>query len=410
MRRGIGWSRRVARTGHGGPRYDTGHREGTQVRVPGPVGRLLACTPPKVAMDRSKRRQVCVLAAACLSTAGCGGSLAGPGGPGSGDGGSGSEAAPDASSDDGTRSTPTPVAAKIGVVAGLAVDAQHLFWIDGNQSSVQFCDKNRCPSTIGTLATNQANPADLAIDSANAYWTNSGSPSGGGVMACPLAACQSPSLLATSSSHPTALKVGSTGEVYWIEDDYQSKGVLMRVPAAGGPSTILWQITGRPSALAIDDTSAYVATDDGTVWKCSQNGCDSAPTVLARGQGYVAAIVLSGGSVYWAARDQSSVRACAVGGCNENPGTVASMQNHPVGMAVLGSALFWTNVASALTHPQTTDGEIARWSASRTTVLAGGQAGPGPIAADVSSTALYWANNGGVGGVGQVGTILRLAL
>jgi hypothetical protein len=102
---------------------------------------------------------------------------------------------------------------------------------------------------------------------------------------------------------------------------------------------------GSPAAIAVDATSVYWASGDGTVMKCAVGGCGQAPTTLATGQVGPMTIVLDGAFAYWANQGMNgvdgSIMRCALGGCGGVPQALAT-NTWVMAIAVTSSALYFT--------------------------------------------------------------------
>lgn len=88
-----------------------------------------------------------------------------------------------------------------------ALDGE-VYWTNVNGSTVMKVPSNGGASTV--LASWQANPGAIAVDSAGVYWTNL---SDGTVTRAPLDG-GSPTVLASSLGHGGSIAVDSTS-VYW---------------------------------------------------------------------------------------------------------------------------------------------------------------------------------------------------
>lgn len=108
--------------------------------------------------------------------------------------------------------TPTTLVAGLGVPTGIAVDATSYYAVSNYTGNVKKGDMHG--GTVGNLATGQAGPYRIAVDSTNAYWTNYGG-SPGTVMKCAIAGCgMAPTTLATNQTNPRNIALDATS-VYW---------------------------------------------------------------------------------------------------------------------------------------------------------------------------------------------------
>jgi hypothetical protein len=103
-------------------------------------------------------------------------------------------------------------------------------------------------------------PWNIAIDSANVYWTEyGGAPASGNIMKVPIAG--GPSVTLATGDYPLAIATDGAS-VYWSDAD---AATIMKIPVGGGtPMTLIsgWNV----SALALDATSLYW-TDGASIMK-----------------------------------------------------------------------------------------------------------------------------------------------
>ncbi len=164
-------------------------------------------------------------------------------------------------------------------------------------------------------------PSGLAVDCANVYWINVGTPppptgekpdgpyTDGQVMKCAIAGCD---------DHPTVLASG------------RQQGLTQ----------------GAPLPIALDATSVYwndttPLSSDPTgfahLFKCSLGGCKDAPTGLASGFAY--ALSLAGASAYWTTYDSTQIMGCTLSSCARP--TVLASTGPSTGIAVDATSIYW---------------------------------------------------------------------
>jgi len=190
------------------------------------------------------------------------------------------------------------------------------------------------------LATGQAYPLDLAIDSTNAYWTIWGTlPSNyndGEIRKCALTGCaNAPTTVAKSSDEPTSIAIDATN-VYFGN---HGTGRVAKCPLTGcAVMTQLSSSAGDPRGIAVDATNVYwVEFDAGTVKKCAIGGCGLAPTTIGTGLAAPWGIAIDASSAYTGG--DSIVKVPLSGG-----GGVAILAS---GQFARGVAVDATNVATA---------------------------------------------------------------
>jgi hypothetical protein len=111
---------------------------------------------------------------------------------------------------------------------GVAVDSNNVYWVNlaGNVSKRS---KDGGGATQA-LAVGEGNPLDIVVDGTNAYWIKVVFPADGGldlsasVRTCALAAC-TPADLATGQKHPRSLAMDSEA-IYWVNF---ADGAVMKV-------------------------------------------------------------------------------------------------------------------------------------------------------------------------------------
>jgi hypothetical protein len=153
---------------------------------------------------------------------------------------------------------------------GIAVDGTHAYWtVPGSCTGQNSCTGTilRVPLVGGeveTIASVQAYPEFIAVDSTRVYWSNyeiatlMSAPKDGGT----------PVTLASGAGNPESevIAVDATS-LYWTTAE---GGTVMKVPLGGGAATTLASGQMNPAGIAVDDTSVYWTNfTGGTVMKLS---------------------------------------------------------------------------------------------------------------------------------------------
>jgi hypothetical protein len=255
-----------------------------------------------------------------------------------------------------------------------------------------------------TLATENGEPAGIAVQNGTVYWANLGGtimsvPSGGGT----------PTTLATGQSQPSAIAVDGSS-VYWTNTGQACAvqpgtcgatpdGSVMRVPLAGGTPTPLATGLCGPNSIAIDAVNAYVVVSSASILKIPLAG--GAPTTLAHGFS-IGTLAVDATSVYYTSTDASfesgQVMKVPVGG--GAPVTLASGFApffsavgcvEATSLAVNGGSVYWLtgqlNVAPSLMKVAVGGGTTI--TLVETAYLGAGSA----ITLAVDGTGAYWAGS-----------------
>jgi hypothetical protein len=196
--------------------------------------------------------------------------------------------------------TVTDLATGLGVPYGIAVNGTDVYFCDRFVDTVYKVPRGGGPMT--PFATGQPHANRVALDAANAYWTNSG---------------------------PSENQDGS----------------VMKMPLGGTTPFALATGLDLPEAIALDDTYVYWTNTlylGGSVMRTRIDGTQTTPTTLAMNQFYALGIALDATYVYWTT--QFAVMKVA----KTNDGTappiiVAPHQNFPKEVAVDLLNVYWTN-------------------------------------------------------------------
>ncbi len=149
------------------------------------------------------------------------------------------------------------------------------------------------------LASGQAHPSDLAVDSQTVYWANCGTYSSvspdGAIMA--LSKSQGISqTLASGLSCPTSL-TDDTDSLFWLKVQWgvgTGTFALFRMPKSGGPPVELTTYEAiKNYGLAVDETYVYWGENNGVVMKLPKAG-GGTPQAAP-----VPALVFDGPNAYW---------------------------------------------------------------------------------------------------------------
>jgi hypothetical protein len=151
-------------------------------------------------------------------------------------------------------------------VDALAVDADGIYWIDGNQS-VGMTDKHG--GNPRTWEQTPYAPTSLRVDAAYVYWANS---LGGAIMRVAKAG-GAPEVFAAATS-PTVVAIASDSTVYWVEG-----ATIRSAPETGGSPTLLTTVASPINDLAIDSAYVYAAETTAQIERIARAG--AARSVIA---------------------------------------------------------------------------------------------------------------------------------
>jgi hypothetical protein len=282
---------------------------------------------------------------------------------------------------------------------------------DANPQDLACGDAAACTThctgtcALVTLATGQASPIAMTLDSNYVYWADMTS---GEVMKAPVGG-GSITLLASGQNGPKSIAVDAQN-VYWADLDqsniWTGNGALVRVSLAGGsPTTLVGPgVAGSMGQkflmdIALDSTHLYWTAgsdgslDGGTVESVSLGG--GTPVTLVQQQVFPTSITRDSSRLYWVT-DQAVVSMPLRGG---RPTTLATRQYLANGIAVASGDLYWTIAGDGISCGTGLVMSVPV-TGGKPKTLASGQDFPAGIAAD--SESVYWVNQVNPGAVMKV--------
>ena len=148
--------------------------------------------------------------------------------------------------------------------ARLAIDANNIYWTwlsSSGDARVRYCPLSPQPCTnVVDLATGLGSPWGIVVDSTNAYWVDR---TGASVNYCPLTGCSQPMTLATDQGTPLGLFVDGT-TIYWTTGQ-TTPGQLLRCDVANCNPTVLADNQDQPWEPIVDDKYVYWCNDGSTL-------------------------------------------------------------------------------------------------------------------------------------------------
>jgi hypothetical protein len=308
---------------------------------------------------------------------------------------------------------PTIVATVNGnPIDDLAVDTANIYWTqiatDQSAGAVSFKPFSGSTTTLSFTSSNDANlnsPRGIAVDALNMYWVDVGN---GAVEAHSLATTnyallRPPYFLVDGATNDGPFDIASDGiDVYFVTYD---GGEVIGELIGGGMQNILASGEVHPRAIALDAMNLYwvdfgsasTTISSGSVKQAPKNADAGPPIVLAQNEDHPWDIAVDDTSVYWTDHaNPGTVKKVPIGGGTVV--TLASGQGTPQGIAVDASYVYWTNF---------TDKNVMRLpkqpgDADAPFVLATGTSQSTPTAIVVDLKNVYWADPG-------VQAILKLA-
>lgn len=276
--------------------------------------------------------------------------------------------------------------------SSIAINSSDVYWENsGRQVSVRGSIM-KVPLGGGavTLVSPGGFPGGVALDSTNVYWSSySSSPDSLSLMKKPLVGGAATTLATGFMNSPIAvgpLGVYGTGEV----DGGTS---MVSAPLAGGTTTEVvpanaLQQTFSSYGIAVDATSVYWTTfsTPGTVMKAPLGG--GSPTTLGSAPGSGYGIAVDATNVYWIT-SEAVMKVALSGGM---PVILAPTGGQ--GIAVDDANVYWTDFG----NPGSVSKVSIRGGAA--TVLATDLQYPAGIAVD--ATSVYWVNSGDSDNTGYV--------
>jgi len=282
--------------------------------------------------------------------------------------------------------------------------------------------------TVTSFGPPQQTPADIAVDSKNAYVWSYGSFSGttsfnngdGTVVQIPLDDAGAPITLRSGlealydAPYLNSVAVDSS-HVYWVEGAMGNDGVIMRTAIGSTSYTPLYTGQYIPEALTTDGVNVYWANwgtfdaqgasnNDATIMQAPVDGTGT-PKVLASSQNAPGCIVVDANNVYWTnlgklgadllpATKSGSVVQVPIGG-----GTVVTLapsQAIPVGIVVSNGVVYWTDYG--LSEP----GVVLSVPVGGGTIVPLVDGLNNPFSLTLGGKTLYWTNTPSSNGGGKI--------
>jgi sugar lactone lactonase YvrE len=324
---------------------------------------------------------------------------------------------------DGTSVVPSFLPAR---ASGIAVDGEHLYWVDLDKSTIARAKLNGTQAE-DEFITATSNPKNVAVDGDHIYWTNAATKVEeedgtikvleGTVGRAKLGASGveevEPNFIA-AAGNPDAVAVDAE-HVYWTNDPppgITGLGAVGRAKVNGGEANSeFFPIPGiggeELSGISVDAEHIYwMGTSTGGFSRISRAKLDGSGyevTFIFLGEQVEGkGLAVEGSQIYWSTR-----AAEAIGRAKLNDESAASEvfpefikeANHPLGVAVDSTRLYWSSNGDAPPNP---GNDLYEYDATSNTLIdlvpdSGEEAGAdvlGVLGSSENATYVYFAANG----------------
>ncbi len=199
--------------------------------------------------------------------------------------------------------TPTVLMTVQYSASSLVVRSGNAYW--NTLHAIVTCDATditTCQNTLRTVASGAIQPAKLAVDDTNVYWSDigSGGTSGAKIFSCPIAGCVTPTPLVTGLPGAGQIALSQT-DVYWRMGT-QTSGALVscaKTGCSGVPTTVGVSAPIGGAPLLIDGTNAYWSTLTSQIVRCNGLTCLNGADIVVENHAATYAMVADDTSLYW---------------------------------------------------------------------------------------------------------------
>jgi hypothetical protein len=269
------------------------------------------------------------------------------------------------------------LASVAGGPQAVVVDDTWVYWSEPSVSMGGGSIKKvaKTGGDVVVIASGQASPGRIAIDTSCIYWTNL---NGGSVARATLDGATVETLV-DGLTNPSSIAVFN-GYVYFLNNVLSdTDGAVSRVVSGDGSPETLTGSLAAPSGIAVDGNGVYFASyRNGTILRVALTG--GTPEPLATGQVGPAELVVDQGVLYWTNMSGRQVMRLALASPSSAT-TIAGLSNYPMFIAVDSAYVYCTDIAGNINQAR-------RDGSGSVVLLKSGQGAFPPVAVD--SAAVYW--------------------
>ncbi|MGD0529677.1 MAG: hypothetical protein ABSE49_31360 [Polyangiaceae bacterium] len=255
-------------------------------------------------------------------------------------------------------------------VYSFQIDATNAYALVDNDEGNDSTTVMKVPLSGGapvTLANDPQYATALAVSPSTLYWVDPSGPQDevdassnttGLVMSVPLGGGNAVPV-ATDQAFPSNVAVDSSG-VYWVNQTVCNSfpcqatvGTVMMLPTGSTTPVTLASVPAQPAALALDATNVYWGTNDGRVMMVPKSATGGGtPTTLAYYETNVGSLVVAGSDLYWTTGTGDIMRTPIAGGAT----TAILVGSSEVGSLVTdGTSLYWITYDQQFSPTGTTE-------------------------------------------------------
>ncbi|MEI9952394.1 MAG: hypothetical protein WDO74_26280 [Pseudomonadota bacterium] len=261
---------------------------------------------------------------------------------------------------------PVIIATEAENIGAIAVYDSTLYWTINNDSSTLGAIKalNLPSGAPTTLATGQQNVNTLAVDSSGVYWTTANvavTPPVSKLMHLALGETTPDTL---SSDLNFVFRIAIDDQTVYVADTYLTTagtggGVLLSMPKAGGPLSEMFRHTDYLWRIAVDDSDAWVAAQNGVpgLFRVPLAGGPAVRVTDDIQHPFAGSVALDATNAYWADTSGSVLTMPKAGGEITTLATVNSAYDRPSEVALDDTGVYFSTEFGGIRRVAKTGGE-----------------------------------------------------